>query len=335
MIRKEIENEIAPRVSSENGILGVAPKEFTGARLSGNFLRFAVLVYEAQRRLGELSVGDAVIGIDRDERTGELSVRINRELERVDGERYRELLRESQSLAEADKELLVRLQGVLNRQFHGMETQFELAEEGEGSQAAVIIELDGLQTEDFELITLPILAIEIRKRSRADKRLRFALSGSEAQVALAMDEIRRRLGAEQSVVYVGPDELPEAYRKRTVRVVAASRYPEARALGRALAMRDPQRGDIPNFYLALRAAAAYARIGDGQFETTDVRVQEFIRALEWLFHGAVDAWEVLAYLKDGDSVLADKFAFPPLARLPVDQIIRGARLALRMAEQAA
>jgi len=221
------------------------------------------------------------------------------------------------------------------------------------SETKVIEEIDltGFKNEDndFEAIIGPLLVreLQVAHKDPLGQHTKFLLKGRDAA---AVDEVLRQaleyspeMG---SFVYKDEKELLAVHqdykdaRRITVTAVGDKSKPHLIEGNRYFIVQALNRGDIPNLRGIFRVSLFEARLNKNELsDPASSSTQLFLKAYGKLLGREIKSEEIHSFLSaiqgKADMITILLFAVPPIVRLPIKNIIQGARLAMKMAEQAA
>jgi hypothetical protein len=191
----------------------------------------------------------------------------------------------------------------------------------------------------FDEVIIPLL---IREMNLAHKRpwgrnAVFLLKGNKALKDRVLWQIKDFLHGPQDFIFSGEEgsQLPSEYAEAK-QIVITTPGQTIEPGRRHFYMQSIKEGDIPNFRGSFRASLALGRVD--KLETTNPRfleIKDFIQLL--LGYPIEDAGEFIQVLegKLQDEERVKSYALPAITRLPINLILQAARLAIKMAEQAA
>jgi hypothetical protein len=206
----------------------------------------------------------------------------------------------------------------------------------QGTKALVEIDLSSFDSgeRDFEDFVAPLLVRDLRPGDLESARV--LLKGTEDQKKRVSDEIRSFDPSLTRFVYFNESEIEADYKDVRRTVIGSS---QARVLGkRLLLVKKLERGDLPNFKGLLKTAIFQDRISAEDFVVSSVYFRKFAEAYRILLQKEIpDLSDLLAVL-EGVETNQEKiryFEIPPVLKLPLNVLLQGARLAIKMAAQAA
>lgn len=203
-------------------------------------------------------------------------------------------------------------------------------------KAVGVIDLDGLNpnVKGFDEVVIPLLIEELKLAHKRPwgQNAKFLLKGSEALI----QRISSQIPEGQDFIVIKEEDLGTEYAGAShILITTPGKFEKGM---RHFFIQSPQEGDIPNFRGALRGSLSLARVDKLEATNKDFsEIRDFVGRL--LGHEITNPSEYIQVTENPALIAIEKirdlYSLPAITRLPLNQIVQGARLAIRMIQQAA
>ncbi|MBK7363171.1 MAG: hypothetical protein IPJ01_12850, partial [Micavibrio sp.] len=300
---------------------------------------FVARVYDVKRQVGKIAIGPVILDVAFDQTTSELIITgLGEQPIRVDY--IRERNPNGDTPIDGEYELRFNaadLKLVLEKASHALDGVFTHSNQ----KTRTVIELDlslfdaveSLSEDEIRTIAREMY-IAYFNRVYGLTNLFLLKPGRDPLLAKRIGEILKAIDASAVAVF-SEQEIPVDFREVSrVVITGASTAPEP---GKRYLLTQPFRmGDIGNYRGIFEAASYLGRIPDANLVAGDKLVDPMVNAHRILTGGKAEEPAVLIRVWKGgepDALVRSRFEIPPIIRLAVNHILRGARLARQMAEQ--
>jgi len=306
---------------------------------------FLARVYGAGKRAGDIAVGDSVFRIIGGE-NGDLSVfRFGKLLGTVPAGKYKAVEVESQknkgewqvTFSMSD---FKRVWEEARRGIKEAPTDKAL----NSRKAVGVIDLEGLNPniKGFDEVSVPILIREINLASKEEwgKNAKFLLKGDQALIDRIMPQLKAFYsGTIPDFIITDEKQLDqdEEYAKANrIFITVPNTKIKAGDGQRFFFIQAPREGDVSNFYGSLKGALSIGRLSESEMYAGDKNFDDIRQIMKILLGYSIgDGKEFVGVIQGKTPTRRDYYALPPIVRLPLNYALQGARLAVRMLEQAA
>ena len=203
-------------------------------------------------------------------------------------------------------------------------------------KAVGVIDLEGLNpnVKGFDEVIIPLLIEELKLTHKRPwgQNAKFLLKGNEELI----QRISSQIPEGQDFIVTKEEDLSKEYVGAS-RILITTPGKSEKGL-RHFFIQSIQEGDIPNFRGALRGSLSIARID--KLEATNKDFSEIMDFVGRLIGHEITSPSEYIQVTENPALIAiekirDLYSLPAITRLPLNQIIQGARLAIRMIQQAA
>ena len=294
-------------------------------------ISFIAQVYSATKQTGQLAIDRSVFQVSED--SGYLVIHgFGKELLRTKDYRSIAGSGEQAQIQISMTELKTALDNA-----HAAVEDAEIGEELDGTKAVGVIDLAGLNPDvsGFDEVVIPLLIEELKLAHHRSwgKNSKFLLKGDPTLIA----RVSAQIPSGQVFIVTSEEELGKEYTDAKRILITSPGNLTVQGM-RHFFIQSPQAGDLPNFRGMLRASLSLARVED--LKSTDPRFLDVLNFVGLLVgHEISDLEEYIRVTENPGAVAIEKiqelYALPAITRLAINQILQGARLAIRMSRQSA
>lgn len=302
---------------------------------------FIAKVYQTKKETGFIAVGNSAFEVQIN-RKGELLVYGFGKLLRVlDRAAYQSIVLEERNLQSYQVTLSMSDFKQILDQAYALIDALEINESLNSKKAVAVIDLNGLLPgmPAFDEIRVPLLIREIKRAKKQSwgRNAKFLLKGDAETVERVMAQVRAFYGKEPDFIAAKEEDLKDYGNANRIIITSPDLHFMNEGAGqRHFFIQSPREGDLPNFRGAFKLSLALARLD--KLEATDPALVEIIRTFELVLghkiinpNELINIWQGRAH----HPLHSRRYALPPLAKLSLQALLQGARLAIKMAEQAA
>ncbi len=312
------------------------PENARRGKVDSEAAQFAAEVSREQKKAGSMAVGETVFVVTYDRSTEVVAIYAYGQ--KIYEEEPRQV-RVFERSKEASGFSAVDLKRGLEISYRKLDVFLEDAEFPDSRLMIQEIDLNALAKDRlyFEQVIMPLLAYEIMlaKGKPYGQSSQFLLRGDPKLVQMIKKRAIQMGGGADFNILTDEKEI-DADWKDAERILITAPGSLNEPGKRRLLVREVSTGDIPDFRSWFKAS--YLLAVPKKIEVADADFEKFVKALAVLTGHEIQDPKELAQAVNGqisDIFILQKYAIPAVARLAINQIVQGARLATKMAEQAA